>query len=279
MAARPPLVCCARSARLTINYIQARYVRAFFMGDRMEHSTLVAIQAHAVAEFPRECCGLIVRAPDGERYVPCRNTAATASEHFRLPGKEFAAAADKGELLALVHSHPNAPATPSDADRVQCELSELTWHIVSVGQIDGVPECGDVQTIQPCGYVAPLVGRQFAHGILDCYTLLRDFYARELGIALRDYPRDDEWWKRGENLYEKHFREEGFAEIADEPRRGDVFLMQIRSEEMNHAGVYLGDGQMLHHLHGRPSEKVPYGGYWLQRTTKTIRHRSMEQRA
>ncbi|AVY67154.1 C40 family peptidase [Xanthomonas translucens] len=245
----------------------------------MEHATLQAIQAHAMAEYPRECCGLIVATADGERYFACRNTATTPSEHFRLTGKDHAAAADQGEVLALVHSHPNAPAAPSDADRLQCEMSEITWHIVSVGQVDGAPECGDVQTIQPCGYVAPLIGRQFAHGVLDCYTLLRDFYARELGIQLRDYPRDDEWWKRGENLYEKHFREEGFSEIADEPRRGDVFLMQIRSEEMNHAGVYLGDGQMLHHLHGRLSEQVPYGGYWLQRTTKVIRHHLMESRA
>ncbi|UXA66000.1 C40 family peptidase [Xanthomonas prunicola] len=245
----------------------------------MEHATLQSIQAHAMARYPRECCGLIIATADGERYIECPNTAATASEHFRLPGEDYAAAEDQGEVIALVHSHPNASAMPSDADRLQCELSEITWHIISVGQVDGVAECGDVQTIQPCGYVAPLVGRQFAHGVLDCYTLLRDFYARELGIELRDYPREDEWWKRGENLYEKHFREEGFGEIKDEPRRGDVFLMQIRSEEMNHAGIYLGDGQMLHHLHGRPSEQVTYGGYWLQRTTKVIRHHSMESRA
>ena len=33
---------------------------------------LEAIKAHAAQEYPRECCGLIMR--DGS-YRPCRNTA------------------------------------------------------------------------------------------------------------------------------------------------------------------------------------------------------------
>ncbi|WP_372356988.1 C40 family peptidase [Xanthomonas sp. NCPPB 3443] len=244
----------------------------------MEQTTFEAIKAHVSAEFPREACGLVVATAEGERYIPCRNTADTASEHFRLPGEDYAEAEDQGEILALVHSHPNAPATPSDADRVMCELSELTWHIVSVGQIDGVPACGDVQTIMPSGYTAPLVGRQFAHGVLDCYTLLRDLYARELGIHLGNYDRADKWWDSGGDLYLQNFAKEGFAEITDEPLPGDVFLMQVRSPVINHAGIYLGDGQMLHHLHGRLSERVVYGGYWAERTVKVIRHRDMQGR-
>ncbi|WP_439444430.1 C40 family peptidase [Xanthomonas translucens pv. translucens] len=247
------------------------------MGDHMEHATLQAIQAHAVAEYPRECCGLIVATADGERYVPCRNTAATASEHFRLPGDDYSAAEEQGEVLALVHSHPNAPAAASDADRVMCEASGLQWHIVSVGQIDGAPECGEVQSIQPSGYVAPLIGRQFAHGILDCYTLIRDFYARNLGIQLAQYDRADNWWDNGGDLYAlDRLRAEGFEEIQGQPRRGDMILMQIRSPVPNHAGVYLGDGQMLHHLAERLSARVPYGGYWAERTVRIVRHRQAQ---
>lgn len=242
----------------------------------MEATTLQAIQAHALAEFPKECCGLVVASGAGERYVPCRNAASTPSEHFRLPAEDYARAEDLGELLALVHSHPNAPATPSDADRVQCELSGLTWHIFSVGQVDGVPECGDVRTIAPCGYAAPLVGRQFAHGVLDCYTLVQDYYARELGIRLGQYERQDDWWAKGEQLYSlDRLRAEGFDLIADEPQRGDLILMQIRSTVPNHAGVYLGEGLMLHHLHGRLSDRVPYGGYWAERTSYIVRHKGM----
>ncbi|MBB5862580.1 C40 family peptidase [Xanthomonas sp. 3058] len=240
----------------------------------MEHATLQAIQAHAMAEYPRECCGLVVLADTGERYVPCQNAATTPSEHFILPAADYAVAEDAGAVLALVHSHPNASALPSDADRVMCEASGLQWHIVSVGQVDGLPECGEVQSIQPSGYVAPLVGRHFAHGVLDCYTLVRDFYARELGIELSHYDRADDWWHNGGDLYSlERLQSEGFSEIQDDPQRGDMIVMQIRAPVPNHAGVYLGEGQMLHHLADRLSTRVPYGGYWADRTVRVVRHK------
>jgi len=244
----------------------------------MEQSTFQAIQAHAVADYPRECCGLIVAAAGGEAYVACRNVATTPSEHFRLPAEDYADAEDLGEVLAVVHSHPNASAAPSDADRVMCEASGLPWHIISVGQVTGAePECGDLQTLQPSGYVPPLVGRQFAHGILDCYTLVRDFYARELGIQLSQYEREDDWWDKGQDLYSMdRLRAEGFDLIGDEPRRGDMVLMQIRSPVPNHAGVYLGGGQMLHHLADRLSEVITYGGMWAERTRYIVRHREAD---
>ncbi|WP_115530259.1 C40 family peptidase [Xanthomonas campestris] len=240
----------------------------------MEHATLLAIQAHAAAEYPRECCGLIVAAAGGEIYVPCLNVATTPSEHFIISKHDSTAAEDAGEIVALVHSHPDASAHPSDADRVQCEANGWPWHIISVGQIDGVPECGEVQTIQPSGYVAPLVGRQFAHGLLDCYTLVRDFYARELGIELSQYERADDWWNNGGDLYSlERLQAEGFSEIQDDPQRGDMIVMQIRAPVPNHAGVYLGEGQMLHHLADRLSARVPYGGYWADRTVRVVRHK------
>ncbi len=240
----------------------------------MEPSTLQAIHAHAAAEYPREACGLIVATFDDERFIPCRNLAETPSEHFRLPAEDYAAAEDLGAVTAVVHSHPNAAATPSEADRVMCEASGLTWHIVSVGQGPDGPECADLQTIVPVGYKAPLLGRQFAHGVLDCYTLVRDFYARELGIALSEYEREDEWWAKGQDLYSmERLQAEGFVAVTGEPQHGDMILMQIRAAVPNHAGVYLGDGQMLHHLDGRLSERVPYGGMWAERTRYIVRHR------
>ncbi len=247
------------------------------MGETMQQTTLQAIQAHAVAEYPRECCGLVVATAGGEAYVACRNAATTPSEHFILPAEDFAAAEDQGEVLAVVHSHPNAAATPSDADRVMCEASGLPWHIICVGQCTGAaPECSDLQTIEPCGYQAPLVGRQFAHGITDCYALVRDFYARELGIHLSQYEREDDWWEKGQDLYSlNRLRAEGFDLFEGEPRRGDMVLMQIRSPVPNHAGVLLGDGQMLHHLHGRLSDVVPYGGMWAERTRYIVRHKDV----
>jgi len=239
-------------------------------------STLKDAQAHAAKCYPHESCGFIVDRDGYEVYVECENSHSKPSEHFRISGEQFAAAEDIGEVVAIVHSHPNAASTPSHADRVQCELSELPWHILSVGMVDGKATFGIPGYCEPCGFEAPLEGRQFAHGILDCFTLFKDFLWREYGIRVSDYEREDDWWDKGQELYSMdRLNAEGFFPINGEIMRGDIILMYVRSTVPNHAGVYLGDGQMLHHLHGRLSRRENYGGYWAERTAYIVRHKDM----
>ena len=71
---------------------------------------------------------------------------------------------------------------PSQADRVACEATALPWFIVSFPS-------GHWTELRPQGYAAPLVGREWSHGVLDCYSLIRDWYAQERGIDLPDFPR------------------------------------------------------------------------------------------
>jgi cell wall-associated NlpC family hydrolase len=138
---------------------------------------------------------------------------------------------------------------------------------------------------------APLLGRQFFHGVLDCYTLIRDWYEREAGIALPDFERSDDWWTKGQDLYMQGFAAAGFARIPDgaELRAGDVILMAVRAPVANHAGIYLDTralaeapdlhrvpNAMLHHLYGRLSERVVFGGYWRETTRAVVRHRDFQ---
>lgn len=131
---------------------------------------------------------------------------------------------------------------------------------------------GDIVTFEPCGYEAPLVGREFSHGVNDCYQLIRDWYARERGIALRNFERTEGWWERGEDLYMKHYADAGFYPVHGELEEGDVILMQVRAYEANHAAIYLGEGMMLHHLYGRLSSRDVYGGYWKDVTRAVVRY-------
>lgn len=242
----------------------------------MTPETIEAINAHACAEYPRESCGLVAVIKGRERYIACTN-AAQGSEHFVLPAEDYANVEAQGEIVAVVHSHPNAPATPSQADRVSCEASGLPWHIVRVDLVDGAPQAGELYSFEPTGYKAPLVGRQFSHGVLDCYTLIRDWYQQERGVTLPDFKRHDNWWNDGHSdLYTQGFPEAGFVVIPDgeQPQVGDVIQMQIRSKNgnPNHAAVYLGDGLMLHHLYGRLSSRDVYGGYYQEVTRRIVRY-------
>ncbi|WP_447982200.1 C40 family peptidase [Achromobacter kerstersii] len=256
----------------------------------MRKKTMAAIRAHAVAEYPRECCGLVVMQGRRETYAPCRNLA-SGTDHFVMSPEDYAQAEDSGRITAVVHSHPDAPATPSEADRVACEATGLPWFIVAVAQVEGGHVVsGDLAGFAPEGYSAPLLGRPFAHGVLDCYSLIRDWYARERGITLQDFRRDDGWWESDKegDLYMDHYAEAGFRPLANDEQlaMGDVVLMQIRSDRANHAGVYIGSAAlqedrglhpvpdaMLHHLYGRDSERVVYGGYWREATRLVLRYK------
>lgn len=243
----------------------------------MTPEAIEAMRAHALAAYPRECCGLVVIVKGRERYIECRNLADKPGEHFILPAEDYAAAEDMGEIVAIVHSHPDTAARPSEADRVQCEEWGLPWYIVSVLRDGDAVSVGEVHRLAPEGYEAPLVGRGFHHGVLDCYSLCRDWYKREWGLVLPDFPRRDEWWNDGESdLYTQHFAECGFVPIAKPEQPGDALLMQIRSKNgvPNHAAIYLGNGVILHHLYGRLSSRDVYGGMFAQYTRLVLRHQS-----
>ena len=241
-----------------------------------------AIWAHAQACYPRECCGLVIAAGDGMTYVPCTNMDTTgAQDRFVFDKLEWADAEDAGDILAVVHSHPDASANPSDADKVMCERTGVPWIII------GVPSAVIKQYV-PTGSPLPLLDRTFFHGVVDCYTLVRDYYQLRLGITLLDFEREDEWWARGPNnepgqdLYVRHFAEAGFVSVGDpkttQPQPHDVILMQIRSDQTNHAAIYDSErpGLFLHHLYGRPSCHDVWGGMWQSHhATHLLRHRDL----
>ncbi|WP_061175526.1 C40 family peptidase [Caballeronia pedi] len=245
----------------------------------MKDETLAAVVPmviiHAQAEEPRECCGVVVRRDASLVYVACRNVA-TEHEHFVIDGNDYARAEDTGLVMAIAHSHPYQSPEPSLADRTGIERTGLPWLIVNV-------PTGHYTITRPSGFNAPLVGRPFVHGVHDCYSIVRDYYA-EQGVMLNDYPRAFGWWEQrgGPDLYRQNFAKEGFhIVLAHSPqtlddynriKRNDLLLMNIRAAHDNHMAVYLGGGVMLHHLIGQASKREAYQEFYQRRTTAVLRH-------
>lgn len=235
------------------------------------------ILSHAEECFPLECCGVIV----DDYYVPCRNIS-QHQDQFEIHPEDLASVEDVGQIRAYVHSHPNASARASELDMLQIELHQKPWVICAYPDIE-------FQVYEPCGYQAPLIGRNYIHGIQDCYSIVRDFYERELGIHLIDFERQDKWWesKEGQSLYLDGFSQAGFVEVR-EPQYGDVMLCWVgRTEHVNHAVIWLGgktdfrseDSEacigssiILHHPYGRKSVREVFGQQWQERVEKVVRY-------
>lgn len=226
------------------------------------------IAAHMAAAYPREGCGLVV---DG-RFVPVENTAEGADE-FAMPADTVLR---YPRIDAVIHSHPDGPDCPSEADMRGQLAMAVPWGLCTVSADKDVsrPWYWGADEFTP-----PLVGREFRHGPSgsdgagDCYALIRDWYRLERGAILPEFPRSDGWWNDGLNLYADHFREAGFREIpASEARDGDVFFMKVLSSRENHAGIMTGGSQLiLHHLSGRLSRQEPMGR-WRKFIERWVRY-------
>ncbi|WP_350029350.1 Mov34/MPN/PAD-1 family protein [Caballeronia sp. ATUFL_F1_KS4A] len=216
-----------------------------------------AIEADALRCYPNESCGLVVAG----QYIPCTNVAPDPSRDFTISPCAYAQAEEHGAIQAVVHSHPDASAWPSLADILACQASLVSsWLVVSVRWEDKRPRIGRLHRFDRVDNDIPLIGASFEHGTQDCYGLVRRYYRAALGAILPDFARSGMWWEDGQSsLYVDNYAAAGFMSVGRDAvlRTGDVLLMAIASRRgvPNHAAVYLGGDEILHHLWNQLSRR------------------------
>jgi proteasome lid subunit RPN8/RPN11 len=100
-----------------------------------------ALVAHARAEFPNECCGLIAgRDGAATRVLPATNAEGTPFMYVMDPREQMELMDDiddAGEdLLAIYHSHTRSAAYPSRTDVDLAFFAEPLYVIVSLQDAD-----------------------------------------------------------------------------------------------------------------------------------------------
>lgn len=236
---------------------------------QISKAELVKFMAHAEACYPKEACGYVVKKGRRAVVIPVDNVSKDPTQEFLMDAQQQLAIEETENIIGLIHSHPDCQAArASEADIANCNTSELVWTIVTVPG-------GDVTEIHP--ETPPLIGRPFVLGTYDCWGLMVDWHALQ-GV---DIPRYDdrprhEWWTTGENPWytEENILAAGFV-MQEKPAVGSIIFMQVAAPTVNHVGLILPDGQMLHHLYGNLSGRTPYGGYWRERTWWTCRHKDL----
>jgi len=235
---------------------------------KLAKNVIAGIERHAEECYPKECCGVVIVEKGKRRYIPCKNIAPTGKD-FWIDPVDLIAAEERGKVVMIVHSHCNISPRPTEADLIFCERSGVEWLIINW------PTKITYQ-FKPSGFELGLYGREFNHGIVDCYAFVRDYYHRELGIELSDYHREDNWWLNGENHYLNLYEEAGFYQIdLEDLQKHDMIYMTVASQVPNHAAIYLGDGVIGHHQVNRLSSRDVYGGWFQKITTHIMRHKEV----
>lgn len=208
---------------------------------------------------PQEMCGAIADIHDkGRRFFAIDNIAENPEETFEMNPKGWQALAADGEIVAVVHSHPNGDPFLSGADRQMQIQTGLPW-ILAVG--------GCLKQFRCCPH---LRGRVFEYGKADCGALIRDAFML-MGIDLPDHTRGDIDDDAEHEYLRKHFERVGFVRISDGLRGGDVILTSYGGHA-NHAALYLGDGQILHHAYNQLSRREPFNQWWSERVHSIWRY-------
>ena len=222
---------------------------------------------HAKEAFPKEACGLIYIVKGREKYIRSKNLSANPQEQFTLDPLIWSQAEDKGVITGVFDSHPACSSKPSNADIASADRLGITWYIVN-------PKTEEWSIYRPIQQTN-LLGREWIWAVADCYTLVRDWY-KEQGVILFDLPRPDQDTFNEISFFDLHWRKEnrGFRELKPNERlkKGDVLLFSLAASTLNHVGVYVGQGKILHHIQRRLSGRDEYSEYLQKCTGRRLRH-------
>lgn len=215
-----------------------------------------------VSKFPEEGCGLLLNKKGKIHWIPCDNLADNPEEDFYIDPKEYIRASLRGDIYAIVHSHPDVSEEPSEADIKASDFLGIPYHIYSL------------ETMKKYEYIpkklkSSLLGRDYSFGKHDCYSLVRDYYS-ELDIILPSIPFEDNWWLKGLNYFDDLFDAFGFVEV-EQPQKHDGIIFQIYGEVPNHCGVYLEEDIFMHHAVNRLSCRESLYSGWRQHVKRFVR--------
>lgn len=208
-----------------------------------------AARDHTAQAYPNEAAGIV----QGGEYHRLENTSMTPDRDVVLTDADLLRVADADIFF---HSHPDGIGCPSAQDMIYQQqlgipFAVLTWPLPDLFFF------GDQCARQP------LIGRAFRHGVHDCYSLCRDFFAERHGVDLIDPPRGWNWWVKGESLYLDNFQRAGFQRIPIEEATqvGDGLLFCFNYDVPMHAALVWDRDLLLHHASGvRPVDRTRLSG-------------------
>ena len=215
------------------------------------------IRSHFEDAYPREACGVVGIVKGKKRWFPCRNVA-EGYEDFVMCSEDWFRIRQQADVLAIVHSHPDASSEASENDINNCNALQVPYWIFSYPEMD-------LNKVEPETVQNTLIGREYAFGILDCFEASRDWLIEKANITIpARAPFEDDWWERDLDYFtEERIRGWNLVKV-DEAQEHDVLVFSVEAEVGNHCGVYLGNDVFFHHAVNRLSCRESLYPFWVK---------------
>jgi proteasome lid subunit RPN8/RPN11 len=241
----------------------------------LSEQTKTFIKQHAMSEPDRECCGLIIERDDAFYPMRCQNIHQTPEHFFTIDPKDYLKASSSGKIVGFYHSHKESSHF-SEFDKLNSETHNLFSVLYSI-------KADQFCTYKPQGYRVPYCGREYVHSIVDCFSLVRDYYLRELNINISDITHPYRYVvdkaKHPDNQFvhpilKEHFLANDFVETQQLQKHDVLLLKTPLLHSPAHCAVYIGNNQILHHPFSGKSCIEMYVNWFVTRTKHRMRHSS-----
>jgi hypothetical protein len=244
---------------------------------------------HFISCWPNEGCGYVTK---DNVFVPCKNVAENPRRNFEIAAETFLHIEPK----CIVHSHTidntkplrrqegrdrdYDPRIPTKMDMDGQIRTAVEWAICVVSQND----CSQPYFWGDFDHRPDLMQRQFIFNMNDCLAFMFDWFYKKWGVKLQAVAREHEFYKGNEDVFLNNYERLGFVDATNKtPEIGDVFLWKYSAMGLanvtNHCGVYVGDGQAVHHKFGSLPSVLSRKevGEWDKYLIKRVRHQTRLQ--
>lgn len=222
------------------------------------------IEDFALANKPDEVCGFVL-SNNGEYSVfKCQNISYSKKNHCILNPFDYIRASKLGKIVAHFHSQEDKNASLLDninAFNHQIHSIIYSWKFKKFSLIEPTLE--------------PYLNKDYESGVSDCYSLVRDYFKKELNIQLNDYNRNEEWWNENPNLIVDNFKKELGIEVnIQDIKKNDLIVFNIFGVS-RHFAIYLGGDFILHHPRNEKSVINELNDKLKKRVSLVIRHKDL----
>ena len=238
-----------------------------------------SIKKHALKESPKECCGVIVQKKKEITIINCENISKSPEKSFVIDNK-VVNKIGLDNITCYYHSHKN---------NLEFSLADIAFSeklrkpcLLYINDFDAF------KIYEPNGRKIPYENRPFFIGVLDCFTLFKDYYKRELNLTFPEIQHPERFnnkvWEDTNllnskyngyvNVIREYYSNNSFVEVKN-LKKHDILIMQLSKMTFpTHIAIYLNDNRILHHFYEFSqieSYKQPYKRW----TTNIFRHRNL----
>ena len=118
-------------------------------------------------------------------------------------------------------------------------------------------------------------------GVFDCYSVIKDVLKEAYGVEIPNYARPKNFDLPQLDLFSKIAREDFFIERPSldvkQFQAGDILSFKVRSSNINHVDIYLGNNLFLHQLHESLPREDNLSLAWLRRLAAVHNHEDVDQ--